>query len=312
MREIGIYVLLTLFFLFAGLGLGYLLKKSENRRIREEKFQKEKEILESYNQKIGFAAGELKELEDTFRQVKDQTEEATNNFNNLTIVLKEAQERELKEYKESHLKEIQEEIQKTGELLTLNYQKEKEKYQVELKEILKELDNFKSARKTIIEEQKRQEEIQNNKNFYTIQISNSDKEDIVNLRKFAPLLHNPEILNKLIWSTYYQNPLKDLIGRVLGLDVKVSGIYKITCLNNKKAYIGKSSNVAERWRQHVKASLEIGNIAKNQLYALMKQEGAESFTFELLEKVEENKLLERESYWIKFYETDSYGLNMKG
>ena len=44
----------------------------------------------------------------------------------------------------------------------------------------------------------------------------------------------------------------------------------------------------------------------------MKEKGAENFTFELLEEVNKDKLLERESYWIKFYETDSYGLNMKG
>ena len=75
---------------------------------------------------------------------------------------------------------------------------------------------------------------------------------------------------------------------------------------------GKSVDIANRWSEHIKSSLEIGTIAKNQLYTLMKEKGAENFTFELLEEVNKDKLLERESYWIKFYETDSYGLNMKG
>ena len=83
-------------------------------------------------------------------------------------------------------------------------------------------------------------------------------------------------------------------------------------MENNKTYIGKSVDIANRWSEHIKSSLEIGTIAKNQLYTLMKEKGAENFTFELLEKVDKDKLLERESYWIKFYETDSYGLNMKG
>ena len=135
--------------------------------------------------------------------------------------------------------------------------------------------------------------------------------DIEQLRLIEPKLHNKEVLNKLIWSTYYQTPYKDLIGRVFGTQ-KVSGIYKITCVENNKTYIGKSVDIANRWSEHIKSSLEIGTIAKNQLYTLMKEKGAENFTFELLEEVNKDKLLERESYWIKFYETDSYGLNMKG
>ena len=41
----------------------------------------------------------------------------------------------------------------------------------------------------------------------------------------------------------------------------------------------------------------------------MKEDGCENFTFELLEKVPKEKLKERESYYIDFYDSKKYGLN---
>lgn len=287
-----------------GFAVGYFIKKKVNIQINNKVFEEEQKTLDGYYKKINDASKE-------FNTLREKTEEATKNFNSLTEVLKEAQDRELKLYHDSELDKIKRNILKADEELKQNYENNKNNYAAELKKLESELNEFKSARKAIIEEQKRQEELETKKNFYMLQISENDKEDIKQLKTIEHLLHNKDVLNKLIWSTYYQTPLKDLIGRVIGAK-KISGIYKITCIDNKKAYIGKSVDVSERWIQHLKSSLEIGTIAKNQLYTLMKEKGAENFTFELLEEVEKDKLLERESYWIKFYETDSYGLNMKG
>lgn len=41
----------------------------------------------------------------------------------------------------------------------------------------------------------------------------------------------------------------------------------------------------------------------------MGREGVDKFSFEVLEKVEKDKLNEREKYWIDFYQTQSYGYN---
>lgn len=295
----------------AGLTIGYSIKKHKDLTIdtsllNEYNLQvKEKE--EQLNTLIQNINKSTKELEN----IKKENESTINGFNRVTELLKESRQRELDFYYANKLKEIKQKFQEADKLLQTDYEYNKSKYEEEIKEIQQQLANFKSARRAIIEEQKRQEEIATNQQFYMLQISEYDKEDIKQLRTIEPLLHNKDVLNKLIWSTYYQTPLKDLIGRIIG-PKKISGIYKITCIDNRKAYIGKSVDVSERWIQHLKSSLEIGTIAKNQLYTLMKEKGAERFTFEILEEVEKDKLLERESYWIKFYETDSFGLNMKG
>lgn len=288
----------------AGIIIGYFVKRKINQQINNDIVKAEIDILNNYREKIESAKEEWKNL-------KEQTEEATFAFNNLTASMKEAQERELKICYENGLEEIKRKLLKADSELNANYQENRLKYSKEINEIKSELDLFKAARRAIIDDQKRQEEMKTNRSFYMLQIGQYDKMDIEQLRLIEPKLNNKEVLNKLIWSTYYQIPYKDLIGRIFETK-KVSGIYKITCVENSKTYIGKSVDVANRWSEHIKSSLEIGTIAKNQLYTLMKEKGAENFTFELLEEVNKDKLLERESYWIKFYETDSYGLNMKG
>lgn len=288
----------------AGIIIGYFVKRKINQQINNNIAKAEIDILNNYHEKIESAKEEWENL-------KKQTEEATLAFNNLTASMKEAQERELKICYENGLEEIKRKLLKADSELNANYQENRLKYSKEINEIKSELDLFKAARRAIIDDQKRQEEMETNRSFYMLKIGQYDKMDIEQLRLIEPKLHNKEVLNKLIWSTYYQIPYKDLIGRIFGTR-KVSGIYKITYVGNNKTYIGKSVDVANRWSEHIKSSLEIGTIAKNQLYTLMKEKGAENFTFELLEEVNKDKLLERESYWIKFYETDSYGLNMKG
>ncbi len=290
--------------LLTGVIIGYFIKRKINRKINNKIFEEESIILNDYYEKINNARKEYEKLQ-------IETEKATDSFNKFTVAMKEAQERELKICYENGLEEIKRKLLKADSELNANYQENRLKYSKEIDEIKSELDLFKAARRAIIDDQKRQEEMETNRSFYMLQIGQYDKMDIEQLRLIEPKLHNKEVLNKLIWSTYYQTPYKDLIGRVFGTQ-KVSGIYKITCVENNKTYIGKSVDIANRWSEHIKSSLEIGTIAKNQLYTLMKEKGAENFTFELLEEVNKDKLLERESYWIKFYETDSYGLNMKG
>ena len=300
-------LIITLIFILAfvtGIIIGYFIKRKINQQVNNNIAKAEIDILNNYREKI-------KNAKEEWGNLKKQTEEATLAFNNLTASMKEAQERELKICYENGLEEIKRKLLKADSELNANYQENRLKYSEEINKIKSELDLFKATRRAIIDDQKRQEEMETNKNFYMLQIGQYDKMDIEQLRLIEPKLHNKEVLNKLIWSTYYQIPYKDLIGRIFGTR-KVSGIYKITCVENSKTYIGKSVDVANRWSEHIKSSLEIGTIAKNQLYTLMKEKGAENFTFELLEEVNKDKLLERESYWIKFYETDSYGLNMKG
>jgi hypothetical protein len=84
---------------------------------------------------------------------------------------------------------------------------------------------------------KRAEEIKTQADFYKLQLSEIDIEEIRMLRNIAPYLRDQEPLNKVIWKMYYEKPTTDLIGRVIGSGIH-TGIYKITNLDNDKCYVG--------------------------------------------------------------------------
>jgi len=92
------------------------------------------------------------------------------------------------------------------------------------------------------------------KDFYRLQLSDLDLEEIKKIRSIEPYLRKKEPLNKVIWKVYYEKPYTDLIGRVIGQSKK-TGIYKITNLENGKCYIGQAVDLAERWKQHIKRGI---------------------------------------------------------
>lgn len=157
---------------------------------------------------------------------------------------------------------------------------------------------------------KRQEEEETQKEFYRLQIPNNDLEDIEKLNNVANLLNTPEVLYKTIWKVYYEKPYNDLIGRVLGKN-PITGIYKITNINNGKSYVGQSANIQDRWRQHIKRGCGAEAPTRNKLYPAMLEEGVHNFYFELLEECPREKLDKQEDYWQSFFQTTSYGYSIK-
>ena len=83
------------------------------------------------------------------------------------------------------------------------------------------------------------------------------------------------------------------------------GIYKITKKENGKAYIGQSNNIERRFSQHCYK----GEKARIPLDIAIKKYGKDAFTFEILEECTPEQLNERESYWIKYYDTVNNGYN---
>ena len=82
-----------------------------------------------------------------------------------------------------------------------------------------------------VEAAKRAEELRIKQDFYRLQLSQADIEEITRLREVTPYLRDSEPLNKVIWKVYYEKPYTDLIGRVVGTGVH-TGIYKITNIEN--------------------------------------------------------------------------------
>ena len=188
------------------------------------------------------------------------------------------------------------------------YMIQKAQMQSEIEKIKSELEEERTKRAAINEEIRRRREVEEQQDFYRIQLDPNDKDDVEILRSVAPRLRHPEAINKVIWSGYYQKPLAELRKRLLP-NGDVSGVYKITRLKTNEIYIGQTTSVDKRWQEHVKSALGVGTLASSQLHRVMASDGCENFTFELLEAVPKDKLRERESYYIDFYDSKTYGLN---
>ena len=170
------------------------------------------------------------------------------------------------------------------------------------------LEEERSKRAAINKEILRQRKLEQEQDFYRIQLDPDDTDDIEILRSVTARLRHPEAINKVIWTGYYQKPLAELRKRIL-TNGDVSGVYKITRLKSGEIYIGQTTSVDKRWQEHVKSALGVGTLASSQLHRVMRSDGPENFTFELLEEVPKDKLRERESYYIDFYDSKTYGLN---
>ena len=202
----------------------------------------------------------------------------------------------------------QEAINKEVVQLENNYNTHKENLDRDISTLREELSDLKARREAYIEALKAEEKRQQDRAFYTINLTEENKEDIKILRSIEDKLHNSEALNRLIYDVFIKKPLGDLLLRIIGENT-YGGIYKITNLDTQRAYIGRSTDIKKRLTEHVKGAFNISTIADQEIHRVMGREGVDKFSFEVLEKVEKDKLNEREKYWIDFYQTQSYGYN---
>ena len=179
-------------------------------------------------------------------------------------------------------------------------------------EIAAEIDQLRKTAAAAIEIAKHKEEEKNLLDYYRLTLSPGALADMAKLREIMPELNQPEILGKLIWKVYLEKPYSDLCGRLFGDATRVTGIYKITNLNNEMCYVGQAVNVIDRWKQHIKRAIGAETPIQNKLYPAMSKEGIENFTFELIEEVSDRfKLDEREDYWQDFYKAKEFGYSIK-
>ena len=184
-----------------------------------------------------------------------------------------------------------------------------EYYQEELGAIKEELGEYAAKREAVHKAILRERELEEKEDFYRIMIRDTDARDIETLRSIESHLFNKEVLNKLIYETFIKRPLLEMEKRVLG-GRRIGGIYKITYIKTGEAYIGRSVDIANRWKEHCLSSLNIGTIAHSTFHNVLADKGLQNFTWEVLEEVDKEKQSSREKYWIDFYQTDKQ-LNQK-
>lgn len=144
--------------------------------------------------------------------------------------------------------------------------------------------------------------------FYTIQVPDEYKEDINFLvTEVSQRVQHPDIINKLVWNEYVKPYIEDTYRRV-GIEEK-SGIYKITNLDNGKAYVGKSTNVKKRLTDHFKSSVGIKTIADQAVHHEIWKTGFWNWTLEVIIYCDKEQLNELEKYYINFFDTVNNGYN---
>ena len=91
-----------------------------------------------------------------------------------------------------------------------------------------------------------------------------------------------------------------------------TGIYKITCVENKKVYIGQSTNIRKRRYDHF-AKLRMGAHRNEHLQRSFNKYGEDKFIFEVIEECTFEELDDKEEYYMKMYKSlnKRYGFNIK-
>jgi hypothetical protein len=87
----------------------------------------------------------------------------------------------------------------------------------------------------------------------------------------------------------------------------VAYIYSITNLENQKLYVGKTTqpNPYDRWKQHLQLARSKNNLNENNsahsmpIVRAISKYGADKFKFRVLEECVDDKVNEREIYWIE-------------
>lgn len=87
-----------------------------------------------------------------------------------------------------------------------------------------------------------------------------------------------------------------------------SGIYVIINIQNNKAYVGQAKNIRYRWQKHEMA-LRNEYHKNRHLQAAWNKYGATSFEFYVLEYCQNDKLNEREIYYIALYKSCGLSYN---
>ena len=192
-------------------------------------------------------------------------------------------ERLANELLNDRLKAKQEEAVLSFENYKKSLEEKKVLYEKEISLVKLELEDFHRQREAINEAIKRERELSEKEDFYKIQLSLDDIEDIQLLKSMTSHLRHREIIPKLIWDSLISRPTNEMIKRVVG--DKVGGIYKITYVPTGDSYIGRTVSFKDRWKNHIQTALGMEKAASSTLHTHMARNGVWNYSFEILEEV---------------------------
>ena len=254
------------------------------------------------------------DLANSIEDLGKQAEAAANSFYEKNFELanskfEQSAEKLSKQY-QVYEQECKDEYFNTLQEAVQEYIQSIENYKNTLKQLENKIDDKRAIVAAAVAAQKRTAEMENQKDFYRLTLSDEDIQEIKRLREVLPYLRDSEPLNKVIWKVYYEKPYNDLIGRVVGSGIH-TGIYKITNIEEGKCYVGQAANIADRWRQHIKRGIGAEAATRNKLYPAMLSLGVENFTFEIVEECDRTLLNEKEDYWQEYFYAKEFGYSIK-
>lgn len=331
------WIMAALWLILIGI-LFFLIKKHRiilnKEKIKlNKKFQKEEErLIKDYEELEAKLAARAKGIQDNYAEkekwlkwdlnkLKNDKETLDRHICELKDFGQRQVDEKIKDYEQLRLTQInhsleleekrkQELLQRQLDDFIASAAETKKSVNEEIEELRSLLEDYKSKRDLINQAIVHEKEIREQQDFYRIVLNESDKEDIQLLNTVEMRLHSREALYKLIYDVFYKKPLDDMLNHVLG-GKEFCGIYRITNLKTNESYIGKSTNIKNRFKQHIRTAIGLDGVARTKIHGAMKEYGIDNFSFEVLEKCTKENYSEREKYWINFYETNVYGYNIQ-
>lgn len=113
-------------------------------------------------------------------------------------------------------KALEEKYKNLEESAQQEFQAKQRSYNNELSYLRRELEDFRSRRDAINEAIRRERELSEKEDFYKIQLTQNDIEDIKLLDSMKDRLCHKEVLPKVIWESIVRRPTSEMIKRVVG------------------------------------------------------------------------------------------------
>ena len=297
--------------------------KKYNTSLQQIILQKQNDLAEAvhneqdtYNKLVVEAAKEQKKLNDLIDRAADASKLAEN-YQQLSKgaidhelqIYKEQQLSDVESYRQCQLARVEQAIQQKEDAFNLYYQKERAKKEAKLRNQQSQIDEWQAKLDSINAAALRQRELEEKEDFYSIQVPQNDRDDIKILQSMDLQLHNRNVIPKLIWELFIRRPTQEMIKRVTN-GRECSGIYKVTNKQTGESYIGRSSNIPNRWQNHLKTAVGLEGAAASTFHTRLAHDGLWNYTWEILEEAPKEKLSEREAFYIELYGTKNQ-LNQK-